>query len=189
MAIERFLVAGKHFVAGDLFLDEPVVRFVAIERIDHVIAIAPGVRAVGIEFEAVGIGVAHHIQPFQRPALAVVRRGEQAVDNFFVCVGRFVLDEGVDFGRSGRQADEIEGNAADEVDPIGGFGGPQFLGLEDAQDECIDRRPHPGIGNFGHRREVGFLKSPILSARPDELGFFVERGLIRGERGRESSPQ
>ena len=47
---------------------------------DHVIAIAPGVRAVEIVLVAVGIGIARDVQPVAPPALAVLRGSQQPVD-------------------------------------------------------------------------------------------------------------
>ena len=91
-----------------------VVGLVAVEGADDVVAIAPGVGAVRVVLEAVGVGVADDVEPVAAPALAVVRRGEQAVDEFLVGVGRLVGEEGVDlFGRR-RQAGQIERDAADE---------------------------------------------------------------------------
>ncbi len=87
MAMRASLIAGKHLVAGDLLLDEAIVGLVVIEGADHVIAIAPGVRPVLIEFEAIGVGVANHVQPLRGPALAIMRRREQAIDYFFIRVG------------------------------------------------------------------------------------------------------
>ncbi len=72
---ERFVVAGGDFVAGDLFADEAVVGLVRLEGMDDVVAVAPGVGALEIQFEAVGIGVANDVEPFGGPAFAVGRGG------------------------------------------------------------------------------------------------------------------
>ena len=68
---QRFVVAGGDFVAGDLLADEAVVGLVRLEGMDDVVAVAPGVGALEIEFEAVGIGVANDVEPFGGPAFAV----------------------------------------------------------------------------------------------------------------------
>jgi hypothetical protein len=60
-----------------------------------------------------------------RPAFAVVGRGEEAVNHLFVGVGGTVVEEGRDFFWRGRQADEVEGKAADEGTAVGGW-----IGLE-----------------------------------------------------------
>ncbi len=81
---ECFVVAGGHFVAGDLLANEAVVGFVGLEGMNDVVAVAPGVGALEIEFEAVGIGVAYDVEPFGGPAFAVGRGSQQAVDYLFV---------------------------------------------------------------------------------------------------------
>ena len=77
---QGFLGLPFELVAGDLLLQERVVGFVLIERADHVVAIAPGVGAVVVLLEAARIGVPGDIQPVAAPSLAVVRRGEQRVN-------------------------------------------------------------------------------------------------------------
>ena len=69
-------------VSGQLFADELRVRLVLVERVDDVVAVAPAFGAIDVELEAARIGIANEIQPVARPSLAVVRRGEQRVDEF-----------------------------------------------------------------------------------------------------------
>ena len=78
----------RQLVAGKLLADELVVRLVVVERADDVVAVPPGVWLRPVALEAVGLGVADQVEPVPRPALAVVRRGEQAIDDLFVGVGR-----------------------------------------------------------------------------------------------------
>ena len=54
---QRIGIAGIQFVAGNLLLQESIVRFVRIEGIDYVVAIAPDVRPRFIGFKSVRIGV------------------------------------------------------------------------------------------------------------------------------------
>ena len=63
---------------------------------------------------AVRVGVAGGVEPVDRHALAVVRRGQQAIDDLLVGVGRCVGEEGIDLGRRRRQAGQVERHAADE---------------------------------------------------------------------------
>ncbi len=78
-------------VARDLLDDEPVVGQVAVEGPDQPVAIA---EPVGVEpgLERVGLvlAVARHVEPVAPPALAVVRRGQQPVDDRGECVGPIV---------------------------------------------------------------------------------------------------
>ncbi len=80
-------VALGQQVAGELLDREPVERQVAVEGVDDPVAVLPD-RARGVDAVAVGVGVAGQVEPVPRPALAVVRRGEQAVDEPLVGVGR-----------------------------------------------------------------------------------------------------
>ena len=69
------LVRGRirQQVTGDLFNRELGERHVAVQRIDHPVAVFPnGTR--GIDAVTVRVGVASGIQPVPSPALAVMRR-------------------------------------------------------------------------------------------------------------------
>ncbi len=133
---------GEH-VAGKLLERELVERLVAIEGGDDGIAVAPHVAAAVILI-AVGIGVTGGVEPTEGHALAIARRGEKAVHNFFVGAIGFVVQEGVDFGGSGREAGEIERDAADEGFAIGFGRGAQILFFEAGEHEGIDGIVHPG---------------------------------------------
>ena len=161
---QRFLVAGEHLVAGDLLLDEAVVRLVRVEGVDHVVAVAPGVRTILVEFEAVGVGVANDVEPLGGPALAVVRRGEQAVDDLFVGVGRLVFQEGVYFVGRRRQAGEVVGDAADQTVAIESGGRGELLLGEAVEDEGVDGIADPGIVREGHRGADDFLEGPVFGS-------------------------
>ena len=71
-------------VAGDLLPDELVVGQVAVERLDHPVAVAPGVVADVVPLEALALAEPDDIQPVARPALAVMGRGEQPIDQLLV---------------------------------------------------------------------------------------------------------
>ena len=87
VAIMRVVGDPVEFVAGDLFGEEGVVRLVLVERADHVVAVSPGIGAVEVVLEAVGVGVARNIEPVPAPTFAVVRRGEQPIDEAFPALG------------------------------------------------------------------------------------------------------
>ena len=58
------------FIAGELFLNELVPRFVGVERTDHVVAVPPEVGPHGIGIGVpVGIGVAGNIEPVASPSV------------------------------------------------------------------------------------------------------------------------
>ena len=68
-----FRGGGRHQVAGELFLDEMVKRFVLVEGLDEVIAIAPSVFGKDFIRGADHVGIAGEIEPVAGPALAVGR--------------------------------------------------------------------------------------------------------------------
>ena len=95
------LVANRriHQIAGQLSLYELVVRQVVVEGANHPVAIGPGVRIraiaarVRIQAAVVVFAVARHVEPDAAPALAIMRRREQTVDNLRERVGRIVFLE------------------------------------------------------------------------------------------------
>ena len=119
-AVEPFGLGSVEQVAGDLLEDEPVVGQVAVEGADQPVAIAV---AVGIEpgLERVGLvlAVPGDVEPVPAPALAVVRRGQQPVDDPGEGVGRIIAEEGRDLLGGRRQADQVEGDAADQGRLVG----------------------------------------------------------------------
>ena len=114
MAVTASNVGIGQFVAGQLLGDKLVVRLVLVERLDHVIAIAPGVLQIVVVFVTRAIGVASHVQPHAGPALAVVWRIEKFVHQLFVGVRVGVLHKRVDFGGRGQQPDQVQIHAANQ---------------------------------------------------------------------------
>ena len=70
----------RHQVAGDLLDSEVVERHVAIESVNHPIAIFPNVSPT-INSEAARICVTNLIKPNAGPAFAELWRCEQAIDD------------------------------------------------------------------------------------------------------------
>ena len=77
------------------------------------------------------------------PALAVVGRREQAVDDFAPRFGRGVGEEVSQFRGRGRQPGDVEGDAAQEVGFGSGCGRDEFAGFESGEEEEVDRRGWP----------------------------------------------
>src|SRR5262249_61195562 len=103
----RLLRVGGGFVARELLTNELVVGLVVVEPLPHVTAIAPRVGTTHVELEAARIGVANQVEPMARPSLAVVRAGEQTVDQSFPGSRRGVFDERLDLFRAGRQSRQV----------------------------------------------------------------------------------
>ncbi|MEY4819827.1 MAG: hypothetical protein RL200_539, partial [Actinomycetota bacterium] len=73
--------------------ESPGVGLVLVERADE--PVAPGVHvAVGVDVIAVGIGVAGEVEPMHGLLFAVVRVGEEAVDDLLIGLRRLVGEEG-----------------------------------------------------------------------------------------------
>src|SRR5882724_6729306 len=91
-----------------------------------------------------------------------MRRGEQAVDDFFEGAGRIVFEERVDFFRRWRQADEIEIRSAEQCALVGGRGGLEIFFLEFFQDERVERVAEPwSIVEFWRRFRMNRLPCPV----------------------------
>ena len=67
-------------IAGQLLEDEPGERRVAVERADDVIAIRPGRRPGQVGLVALALAEPDDVEPVPPPALAVLRRGQQPID-------------------------------------------------------------------------------------------------------------
>ena len=101
---ERSWVAGSQLIPGKLMLKKCVVRHVLIEGIDDPVAVPPGIWSVFIAFKAAGVCVADDVQPVASPALAVLRAGEEAIDNLWPSIRTAVLFECLNFFKCGGQA-------------------------------------------------------------------------------------
>ena len=178
--------AGEERIAGNLFLDEPRVRFVFVERTNNIIAIRPGVGPQLVLVVPAGVGVLHHIEPVPAPAFAVARAGEQSVGQCgdgLITIGFRRLFKRRNLRGSGRQAGEVEGHAPDQGEGIGLGGGAQsMLGLFGA-DKLVDGIARPflfGGGEQGQGRAFQWLERPVLlplCALGDPL---AEGGDLRG---------
>ena len=152
--------AGQE-VAGDLPNRELVERHVVVERTNHPVSIRPD-RPLTILLVAVCVGVAGEIEPATGPPLAVSWAGEQAIDEAFVGVGRFVGEKRGEFGRRRRQTDEVEMHPAAERGPVGlrRWGKPFFA--ESGPHEAIDPVSRPAVVlSLGHSRPLGLHKGPV----------------------------
>ena len=162
-----------------------LVAFFPVAPLGHVSA--------AVDVEAVGIGEAGGVEPVEGHAFAEMGGVEEAIDEAVVGVGAVVGEEGVDFGEGGREACEVEGEAADEGGFIGFGGGGEAFGFELGEDELVDRVSGPGGklddgegGAFGGLEGPmglvgGTLGDPIF----EELFLGVGEGFIGLGRGHE----
>ncbi len=113
-----------HQVAGQLHLDERVVRQVLVEGLHHPVAV--DVRAIErhvptparIEPADIVIRIPRHIEPMPAPALAIPRRGQQAVNLLLVRVRALVRLKRLDLFFCGRQTRQIERCATQQRPPV-----------------------------------------------------------------------
>ena len=171
----RVGVVGVELVAGQLLGEEPVVRLVGVERADDVIAIPPGVGPVGVGPVAVGFGVPDQVEPVPSPPLAVLGRGQQAVDQPLVGVGRVVGQKTVDLLGRRRQTRQIECDPADQGPPrrLGRGRQPVFKQLP--EHKPIDRIPRPGRPFRGSGRTVELNLAKRLERPEIAVGQRVRR--------------
>src|SRR5690349_13805949 len=67
-------------ITRDLLLDELVIRFVIVERVDDPVTKPESVRSFAICLEAVGLAEVNNVEPVGSPALPVTRARENPVD-------------------------------------------------------------------------------------------------------------
>ncbi len=189
-----FRVLRVQLVARDLLAHELVVGFVAVEGLDDVVAVGPGIRTIGVEAVALGLGIAGEVQPVLRPALAVARGGEQLINEALVGAGAFGLGRGFVRlnGRSelryflwrGRQAVQVKIDSPGQLLRGRLRGGSQPVFLQLGEDEGVY-----GIADFvlriadcGQRRSFHWLEGPPGAVFLGELPGLA-RGLGGGDLG------
>ena len=157
-----FLRRVWQLIARQLLDDELIVRQVAVQRVDHVIAVEPNLAAL-VLFETVGVRVTRGIEPLPAPALAVVRRTEQALDCCLVSILRLVGEEGVHFGDGWRQADQVQAQAAKQGDLVRGGCGLELFLFEPGEDKVIHRVARPVFARRRRRlRLQRRFEGPVL---------------------------
>jgi len=136
------VVERGDFVGGEHRLHHVVVAVVGVERADNPVAPAPdlrrGVPHVWHLAATKPIAVTPHVHPVPRPALAVARVAQEPVHDALVGVGCGVGEEGVQLLACGRQAEEVEVNAAEECGFVGGRERGELRGGEWGGDEGVD---------------------------------------------------
>ena len=174
---------GGQQIAGDLFADELVVRLVAVEGVDDIVAIAPGVRIGQVARRAGRFAVAGHVEPVPAPAFAEARRGQQPIDDLLEGVGGVVLEERVDLLGRRRQAGQIEGHAADQRQPVRVADRRRASSPRawpGRSDRCR-RGPRPAFltcGHLGLASTAARPSAPCAAFRTSRLGLPSEAGTV-----------
>ena len=168
-------VLGERFIAGQLPQDKLVIRHVGIERGDHPVAVAPGVAANLVVFEAVGLCKAGQIKPVLRRTLAKTRRVQQAVDKLRHRIRPFIQNKLINLPGCRRQPRQIETQTTDQR-----FASSERLRLQSAflqpcQHERINGMTAPSriVVNVRHVRQNDGTKRPVLTIKRIKRWFAV----------------
>ena len=97
--------------------------------------------------EAFGLAIADQVEPVLSRAFAIARRGQQAIDDFGICVGRVIGKKGSLFLWSRREAGEIESHPAQQSELIGRAVWRDASGFQFLANEGIDWIVRP-VGQF-----------------------------------------
>ena len=163
LSVTRARSSARENVARDLLTKKFVVGLVGVERVDDVIAIAPGVRHGIVGGLARRVRVTHEVEPVPSPALAVMRRGEQTFNDCREGIRKRVALERVCFLGRGGKSDEIVAGAAQQGAFIGGCGKAPFTQLR--ANESIDGRSHRRPIAHRHHWTLHWLKRPMIGRR------------------------
>ena len=106
-----FLGGIRDHVPCQLVGDEVIIRQVSLKGADHPVTPLPD-GAVAIDLIAVAIRVAGDIKPLGGHALSIGRADKQAVDLVFVCLRRFISEEGIELCKCRWQAAQIKAEPA-----------------------------------------------------------------------------
>ena len=161
VARQRVGVAGVGLVGGQHRDDHPVVRQVAIERLDDPVAPSPDMRLAlaNLGAEAVPVAVPPDVHPVPPPALAVLRAGQQPIDERLVGPIAGIGHERADHLGAGDQPGQVEATRRIKVaGSAAGRGVKPVLAMLGGQ-ERVDRVPDPALP----RRPVG--RQPGRSGR------------------------
>ena len=154
---------------------EPVVGLVFVERPNHVVAIAPDplVQEVAYQISRVVslIHVARSIEPVPAPPLAVVRGGQQAVNQPLVSIRSGVGYEFLDLLRGRGQAYQVVVGSPQERALRGVGRERETFSFELRQHEGIDRCAHAVRAfDVGHGRRNRLAERPELPIVVAHLG-------------------
>ena len=123
---------------------ELIERLVVIERPDRPIAPVPH-RASRIALVAIRVGVARGVEPFPDHALAVARRGEQAIHDLLIRLMGSIrpIQKRIHFLGRRRQAGQVQVNAADQFRRRSLRGRREPLARKPLQHKRVDRIARP----------------------------------------------
>ena len=179
-------------IAGNLFDEKSIEGRVFVKRLHDVIAIAPGIRKNVVFVHAGRVGVARDIEPVAAPILAILRRGEQPVDDLGESILGVVRQKILDLLQGG-QARQIECRTPQQRQLGGRRGRRNRLFFQLRQDEPVNGTLHPLlILDLGRLIVLYRLKGPIFLAFGKTGGHGIggrrrSRGVLGRRRARSRS--
>jgi len=108
-------------ISSDLLPDEAIKRHIRVDGFDGVISITPGILEKQGASAAARFREPRHVEPDAAPNIPEIPAGEEFVHELgrgALPVGPRGLDEGIDLGRRGRKADEIQGRSGAPTFPV-----------------------------------------------------------------------
>ena len=149
-------------IAGDLLDGELIERQVAVEGGDHPVAIRPHRPAV-VFFKPLRVCIPREIEPRTRPALAIRRRRQQAIDDLFKSIRRDIGEEGIHLRERRRQPGEVERHAPQQHRAIGLRAGFQPIRLQPREHPAVDPVARPRrVLHLRQRAGDGFFVGPMF---------------------------
>jgi hypothetical protein len=142
-------------VAGKLVAHKFVVRQVALEGVDHPVAIAVNLRNRIVRVVAGRVRVTDHVQPVPAPPFAVAGRIEQTIDDAGEGLIRSIGQKRGDFLGRRRQAGQIIGRSANQSPLVRVSGGRKFQLFAPSQNKSVDVVSRPVGVPDGRRRRIG----------------------------------
>ena len=107
------LPALRQKIARYLLNQKLVERFVLVKRTHHIVPIPPRISEGDIFVHAVGIRIPRHIQPMPPPALAVLWRCQQTLDDTVEGLGGVVGQKSFHLFHRRRQPDQVKRGTSD----------------------------------------------------------------------------
>src|SRR5439155_19702892 len=110
------VLAQRQTVGRQLLEDKFIVRQIVVEGPNHIVAISVGIRKAALLVENVtfGVSIAGHVEPVSAPALAVLARGQQPIDESSEGIRDLVCNKRACFFLTGRQTEEVKVGSADQ---------------------------------------------------------------------------
>jgi len=141
-------------VSRELLDEEPVKRLVAVARVDHIVAVAPGIAVGDVLVQAVGNRRSGPRPASAAPALAMLKRGQQPIDDPGKRAGESSARKASTSSGVGGRPVRSKRRPADQGRFVSSPARAASRSPPARQDEAVERRPGPGLIPDGGDRRV-----------------------------------